>query len=138
MSYATRATVIAGFFTFYYRQRAGSCFIGAFAWITALLGYVLPSLNLPSGPGSPESPAGSVYLPAIAARPASTRHDLITPQATTTNPLFRSKTCKRRCLPGDPWVFSSPFLPSIGSKCCSCLTSLLDCNLVHPTGFHPA
>lgn len=62
MSYAMRAAVIAGFFPFYYRQHAGSCFIGAFDCVTALLGYVLPSLNLPSGLGSPEAPAGSVYL----------------------------------------------------------------------------
>lgn len=123
-----RATVIASFFTFYYRQRAGSCFIGPFAWITALLGYVLPSLNLPLGLCSLESPAGSVYLPVIAADPTSTRDDLSTLQATTANPLFRSKICKHCCLPGDLWVFSSPFLQCIGSKCCFCLTSLPDCN----------
>lgn len=62
MSYATRAAVIAGFFPFYYRQHAGSCFIGAFDCVTALLGYVLPSRNLLSRLGSPEAPAGSVYL----------------------------------------------------------------------------
>lgn len=61
-----RATVIAGFFTFYYRQHTGSWFIGPFECITALLGYVLPSLNLPSGLGPLESPTGSVYLAVIA------------------------------------------------------------------------
>lgn len=110
MSYATRATVIAGFFTFYYRQRTGSCFIGPFDCITALLGYGLPSLNLFLGLGSPEPPAGSVYLAVIASHPASTADDLSTLQDMSANRIFHSMTCKPCCSPGDLWVFSPPFL----------------------------
>lgn len=128
MSYATRATVIAGFFTFYYRRHTGSCFIGPFDCVTALLGYVLPSLNLPSGLGSPESPAGSVYLAVIASHPASTRGYLSAPQATTANRVFHSKTRKHRCPPGDLWVCSAPFLWWITTKCCFCPTSMPACN----------
>jgi len=128
MSYATRATVIAGFFTFYYRQHTGSCFIDPFVRRTALLGYVLPSLNLPLGLGSPESPAGSVYLAVITSHPASTRDDLSTLQATTTNRVFHRKTCKHRCSPGDLWVFSSPFLRCGDTECRFCLTSVPDCS----------
>lgn len=128
-----RTTVIAGFFTFYYWQHTGSCFIGPFDCITALLGYVLPSLNLPSGLGSPESPAGSVYLAVIASCPASIGDDLSTLQATSTNCIFHSKTFKHRCSPGDLWVFSLMYwqqvllLPNIHAWR----------QLVHPTGFHP-
>lgn len=77
MSYATRAAVIAGFFTFYYRQHPGSCFIGPFGWVRALLGDVLPSLNLPPGLGSPQPPAGCAYLAVITPVP-SPRGDLST------------------------------------------------------------
>lgn len=123
-----RATVIAGFFAFYCQQHTGSCFIGPFDCRTALLGYVLPSLNLPLGLGSPECPAGSVYLAVIASQPTSTRDDLSTLQATSTNCIFHGKTCKHCCLSGDLWVFSFQFFPCTDIKCCCCLTSMPDCN----------
>lgn len=48
MSYATRAAVIAGFFTFYEQQHPGSCFIGPFGWVRALLGISCPPGSLGS------------------------------------------------------------------------------------------
>lgn len=61
MSYVMRAAVIAGFFTFYYRQRPGRCFIGPFGWERALLG----TPALPKSACGAGRSAGCVYLAVI-------------------------------------------------------------------------